>query len=1786
MVSLLSTEAATAEWLGDARYRVTLHDPHQRVVMLGGRPLEALPNESLDDWVGEFASTFGAEEGTNATVYFDDATDKKHALVVRLSKPSLEEDGSLRFDAELTALEQNAVGIHPQASLSNVWIVLDDEEGLLQSSPRTGVIFLAGDSSTLRAEANGDFTHSLTLADPSRTIGISQAPEHSVSTQTVAEFTSTWGRRFGNSAPQAMLLHFDQHSITDPIPSMVRMGRATLTEDGDVNVPLRASASDGDAAFLGDFALTSAPGRAVLLVDSAIIDIALTCHTSSDCEGTAVCDPIERACLFSPCSSADTCAPTEACRAPVGGADKFCYPDETCNVVLDCSAPATCEGATKDAPGLCHPKACSTSADCGSTTEFCRQDICQTKPVPPGQLETQHGVLWGGTWTTPQLNSTCFLTNQPRLAEFCVTFENAVQDRVLNLLGMLALSGDDFSYYGRGFFTPIDERSPIRITKAETFSPPTDALQNALFAPFAVLDRAFTNYSSRVGDALYGEPHLVPFADAQQGLASDSVSFLKSFWDAFNVEVTANAPDITTTPLALKHQYGGGGGFGCYFGAIAKGASDGEFTAGAPLLQFGAGFGYGVSESTGVDMGMGAGITVCSGAQCPQTTGFFTGGGGGWNWLFDGPLTGATTDTDTEPMVGFVQQLVDRKDEFDATHEYYYLSCGGGGGLGYQSRPDVLADSKFFSSIYSLGGGGNSWTIFRRMPKDFDPADHDVLAEAQSGDATVFAQDIFAILAGGAAASNASHTQATLESLAEANANRGLLTDVGVQKQDVNAILGDTTVGFFYQPYHEALPSGLKKDSTTTEHVYIPGSNARAELLYTQRKASGFDTSEEKALKDSLVQKVIYELNPAPYYFEYGAKNASVAVHDINEDTVAMLDTLGIDVLLTIPLYVAHGAVVETGVASIVSANKWILDESVRLAKAHTNVKGIYLGSGKLDAKKGFPSSCNANNFNSTNQWGFNACAGYEANITFEDYYYLLEHIYGLIGGTIQSPKTVDGVRTTVDLSFSTAIDVGINQTLELPSIASGVTTKAGWLTKTGISTPPKDPMSLLEYWLLTDGATRDGLKKFLWQLTKPPNVTKRMVLDADLVEWAGANDELDDFDTSLATLKTRLSDAISTEGLVPSDAIVLSGWYGTTDLATDLSGTGGLLPTLKGFGGFEIYLNQLFDQPWKALPANLPGMPDSLCGHTYPMPPSTQDDLEGPPLPASLPSECAPDFSAVFPPGVQPHPPCMCLSNITEYPAFFSPFVSDVTTLAASTGTQLEVLEVPKNTVRSWVRSTNPALGQSPSFYDVAVNGKDGAFNLAIQWKQWPEFLIDNCALWSGDSCAPAGAEIGGLIAPVDNGVKQPALRCTGVSNAQNGAANANAGTECPQVWFQFYCDGHDQPGSSGFPICPVVMEKDYSIPFDNEKGTYTNTALNAWDLQCPAVAPANKSVTRIEDDGSCIRVQWTARGSGYDKTTGWILKTLMPPQPPPGSVLREKTPIVPPTKPVARNFLTFAQTPMIVIPDERQILNPTNKEVTGTYEFCPEKDPGGDPRYLPQPQFFPHGTDHGQYWFRIQPVAGIPSVDAIDVEFDPICHQEKGTGKTPWNTIGKFTFDFPMPPLADGAVLQPPYSKVASVEFTVPPVNGVSEVDSFTVTAPVDNGIADFSLPGMSQCQGPNCPDCNVTPLPKGCPDPADFTTTMTVRFTEDIVTDEGAAFGPGKPCVVSFQITAGTDPGDQGGQAKKVGAAVRKDHPEDACFLEMGNAGVYVNGANFEWCGDQNSSVGVKLCTPAKE
>ena len=152
-----------------------------------------------------------------------------------------------------------------------------------------------------------------------------------------------------------------------------------------------------------------------------------------------------------------------------------------------------------------------------------------------------------------------------------------------------------------------------------------------------------------------------------------------------------------------------------------------------------------------------------------------------------------------------------------------------------------------------------------------------------------------------------------------------------------------------------------------------------------------------------------------------------------------------------------------------------------------------------------------------------------------------------------------------------------------------------------------------------------------------------------------------------------------------------------------------------------------------------------------------------------------------------------------------------------------------------------------------------------------------------------------------------------------------------------------------------------------------------------------------------------------------------------------------------------------------------------------------------------------------------------------------------------------------------------------------------SFFMTPGRDKITSDFTLPG---CPEKPCKDKDGSKASL-------YTTTMNLHFWDDIEQDGLPVYNSNKHCRVDLMVSAGKNFGDQGGQAvithiypggcsegvdcsanqvPVAATGIPKDHPELACYLELGGDQKTVNGANFEFCGDQAKKS--NLCKPPCE
>ncbi|MDX2166899.1 MAG: hypothetical protein SF182_07545 [Deltaproteobacteria bacterium] len=1546
--AVLSADGASLQWIAGTRYRLTLNRPRPQVATFADRPFRTHRDQALRRWVADWTRR-GRDADPPAAVLSSGAGATPQIAVVALSAPTVSEVG-LAFDAQILDGSGRNTRWFPSVALSTVDLFVDDESGI-PNDDASGLFGVAGAQG--RIGDGGTPGYLLAIADPSPVLGFAHPGLRRTQSETAAAFVREWSARgFDADPPNAALVYSRDGTAAGSEVALVELRTPRLIAGGALQFSVHPLARPGGGRTLplGDVVDVR------VMIDDAPLLSSSGCRTDSDCGSGMTCDA-DAVCRPTTCTANTDCG--------IGLCDlDHCIADTLCGADADCPDATVCDGTR------CRYRACATTADC-SGAQVCGGGIC--KPgTPAGETAAAaaaRDAFWGATWTAPNANSACAGQPSPAVTAFCQDFETAAQGRVLNLLDILTQGGDHFSYYGRFQFFGVDETAPIPAQFAPFYAQPSQALQDSLRSRFALFDTANVNYSTRLGEPLVGAPVLTPYTDA---LVANPLDFIQPIY----ADLLANTPDgfpasfiAGSDPLILSKQFGGGGGFGCYIGSVA---ADG--TLNPPRIQYGGGFGFGVSEADGLDIGYGAGINLCTSASvtdCAEDAVNFFGGGGGVN---NPTITGATpqTNQDTDGDQGaFDSALVgEYRDELTSASQLY-LSCGAGGGLGFQSLPSNSGAPPVYQQTFGVGGGGWAFALLTRVPAGSDVSGINLLTGV---DLDIY-NDLFGELV------SQLRDGAPLQAAVGASqfAQRGLYDDAG-NKRYGGAL---DQLSFVYEPYTVALPT----PPLSADTVYIPGSTSPAALFYADHGDTRAAADATRMRADGLAG-VLYTLNANPVYVDYGSTPASN--HDINDSVLDALAAAGVPVTLAVPLFIQHDNDGTSQQAPIVSANKELLDYAVAAAGRYSNLRGIVVGSGEHAVIKGFLASCNG--FNFTTPQLKNACGAYATALTFEDYYWLLSYL-------------------AAQVEQSSAITRVI--------MLGAVQTDANWFLNSTVSnqSPSVDTeMQLIGYWSLPSSTPNTGLTHFVSDITGS-KIALQPVVRVELVT---------DPPQTLAAATAQLAATLTALEKNTPTASIVTGWYG--DAIADFLASP-VIGQIQQFG-YDVIVDEYQDQPWRGLDPTIAGMPGTDCGHVYPIPPLDPQDPQGPPLTQDLPPQCAPDFGSVTP-GGQPQPACLCLTNSTDYPATFFPFLSNVT-LPADSQPQLSV--PPRRAVT--YSKADPA-----SFYNVAVANKDGAYSLGVVWQQWPySQTYDTPGLTAGD---PVPAPVSGSLIP--------SLVCVGVSDAQNGAANANSGFSCDQVWYQSF-----SPPPS------------------------------------PTPAPTD-----------CVTLRWTAKGTGYAQTTGWQLQTLEAPPPDPGM-----------------KQATYAQAPIVMIAQGDQTLDDATREVSAQYTYCGNAD-------------FPTGLSPGVYWFRVQPIGGIPSVDAIDIEFPLVTVT---SGSTDWQTLGKFSVDYPVVGLT---------SPIASLVFTLP--NG----KAFTLTPPVDNGISDITLPGK--------------PSNASGGDDADFTTTLQVNFAGPVPISGGGTI---TQCTVDLVITAGMDAGDQDGEAVRAQGPIEPGKPEQACFLELQNDQKTVNGSEFHF------------------
>ncbi|MCK6553618.1 hypothetical protein L6Q96_03380 [Candidatus Binatia bacterium] len=979
--------------------------------------------------------------------------------------------------------------------------------------------------------------------------------------------------------------------------------------------------------------------------------------------------------------------------------------------------------------------------------------------------------------------------------QWCTAYEDATVMQVVNLANAFhEATGEEYNFTGAFNFYIVDESGLL--VRPDDFTRPSAALKQSLVGMFDALKTADLNWGSRLEFPLAGQSHFSPYPappsfDPQSRPSSTALDFAYPQFKLFYDLPEVSAAVLSRNPLALSAEFGGGGGFGCYVGTV-----DASGTAiDPPLIQFGGGFGFGLAEFDGVDSGYGGGVNLCSPpagsflAACVEDGTAWWGGGGGVNNSEVCGTGGPCEQTDTDlsgDMQVFNSQLRSGKaynDLITADPRTIYVECGFGGGMGYQSRNNADPADRFLVQTFGFGGGG--WSFFQlcRSRPDSCPA----------FDVSDFADQTASFFAGASGTAATKDRSVRRDSQAVVDVPPGLATR-GVFTCDSTAPAKFAVargLQFVYEPYHffpttganpSCAPASTQGDPETT---YIPGSTSPASLFLaanlTNYPAKTLLEADLAAIREVDVGGVVYAINLNPVWVDYTGAPAGLTTN-INDMVLATLAGEGgepIPTTLLVPLFLTPDDTSVAGQSPIVTANKELLDYAIQAAKTYPHVTGIMLGTATQGVIRGFAAACNGYNFNTDAMRA--RCGAYMQSLTFQNYYDLIAYLTGAIE----------------DAAVGRTLAVGIDQSA------------TNWLLQTSVSNSATLPkQSLLEYWTATiPNAVAAGSSVDL-----QPMVTIELV-----PELLGTPPVSLTFRDALAYLKETWEPLVSGGITAFGRPLVQTGWYG--DDAAAFYEAFANCPGADPYSicdvqtAADLVFDELFDQPWKGLDPKSPGMPEAQCGFAFPVDHQVPDNPPGPPLPAALPNVCAPDFyNFDYAAGGQPEPPCLCLVNSTSYPVSFFGLVSDVATPDPSA-----IKTVPANRVLAYPKDA------SDDFYRKYVQGKDGAWNLGVTWKQFPlniSFLMD-----PDDPGKYEGAPVPSAASLTVN----ESLRCVGVSDAQNGAASANAGFYCPKVWFA-------QP----------------------------DTLTRAY----------------VDADG-CANLTWALQGSGYELITGWLIKTVEAPAP-----------------------------------------------------------------------------------------------------------------------------------------------------------------------------------------------------------------------------------------------------------------------------------------------------------------
>lgn len=1596
--SLLSSARSRIEHVGGLDYRLLLLDPWDQVATFSDRPFRLAEERDLDAWIADWERNGFADVPPNAALSLGHTGDDRDSVAIAiLGAPYRMDGGSVAFPLTFTDVESGANPFFPARDFDLTRVFIDSESGrpdgataTANGTEDTALFVVSGPTGELYRKGTG--TYALRIDQPDDVVGFTQRPHRNVTSETPAEFEANWNRRgFPMSPPNAGLAVATMTTTAETDWGLVELLDVDTLEDGSLEFELvfLELPTGMDAYFTSDGSrLARRFDDPHLFIDNAPFLLPAACATDDDCPGSQLCGD-EGLCTLAPCGNDAACSGGESCDIPVEGQPGWCVVLDACTSNADCSNDRVC---TED---QCRLKSCDSDAQCGSASQSClganasagTSGFCSTIATDQGF----DAFLSGASWTTTETNESNCDENDPPLDGLCEIFEGIHRNRMGNIANRLQDEANGqylYTYFGRFFFFGVNEQDSLRSSVADRYAMPPATLQNRLDNMFQeFMDTAHMNYSTRLlldedegvtgslglNVNFFGGPDTTDPGDFVTPRADGWWATTESFINSFPVVESTN-------PVRLFQQFGGGGGFGCLIGEVMVNGT--SFSLDAPLVQFGGGFGLGISEADGFDIGFGGGINLCTSASvssCIQNATDFYGGGGGANFnLNTSPVSRDNDEEDTLAQRPDFNAAMESSGIADLVRnaEYLYVSCGHGGGLGFQSRPNPaggIVNPKVFQQTYGYGGGGYSLAIIRRWDPSAESTTNPATDTIDAADYADLAQQLSALV------SPLGASVASVSTGSDAFASRGFYDENGGEKFAATDVTG---LSFVYAPYHFALPGGTR----TTFNTYIPGSSSPASLFFNA-PALGADVvaADVPQMAQAGIESLVYTLNPNPIYVDYDSDPTGNTIMDINKTVLDALAAEGIPVALRIPIQILHDSDGVSTLAPIVAANQTLLDDAITLAGDYAGtIETIILGQGQLDITKGFDPECNGFNFSNAQL----NCDGYQTALTFGDYQAMLEYLAGLVPA---------------------GLPIGVHQTWD------------NWSTPKSIGGEDLAPQTFLNYWQtsITTSAALSG-------------VSLVPLIGLDLVEEIG---------TGLPAATARL-DTVR-QGAVGS--------FGVGGFRIETGWTGLEIPSFLGSVQFQdaladadrIYIDQLFDQPWKSLPSTISGLPGTTCDHVYTVPHLDEEDPQGPPLTSQLPPVCAPDYSDVdASSGAQPQPACLCLVNNTNYPVMYTPFLSNVDQFPFATNPTGDrpTLIIPPNRVMTYSKAGGN------DFWNNAIVGRDGAFSTGVIWKQWPfsqQGLINN------------GALVGQPVPDPGPGVKNPSLKCVGVSDAQNGASSANAGFDCNRVWFQ-----------------DIV----------------------------PSPLPTVVSTLPLGTGVSCVELSWTAKGDGFDEVTGWLLKTLEAPPPAPGGTA-----------------MTYAETPIIIIPEQALVRDAAAQTVSSTFRWC-----GND--------LVPTGLDPGTYWFRVQPLSGVPAVDAIDMAWEPF---QIDAGVTRWDTVGKFALNFPT--TLNGM-------DVESLQFQL------STGESFEMFPPTDSGVADITLPGKPSGASPDI-------------DNAPYTHRLFVKFTD------------GSECSIYFVATAGTDQGDQNGKAVISDAAGNEITPDESlssdaraalrCYIEVQNDQKTFNG-----------------------